>query len=140
MALPRRHPRRPSLSHPRPHKVRAHLPRPLLYLGVARPGHLARPRRYPPSPLPPCADAYPVAPQVPILKRVGEGGISSRSFLLTIGFIVTRIFLFRKQTRDRTVLYFGMFVVLLRRPRIPASAGACLRICHFVRSCRSQHW
>src|SRR6267143_1751516 len=38
---------------------------------------------------------------------VGIGAI-----LLTIGFIAVRIFLFRKQTTDRTLLYLGIYVIL----------------------------
>jgi hypothetical protein len=67
---------------------------------------------------------------------IGIGAI-----LLTIGFIATGIFLFRKQTTDRTLLYFGIYVILyavrvfLREPPLlsvfsisPAVAG------HFIRA------
>ena len=66
---------------------------------------------------------------------IGIGAI-----LLSIGLLATGIFLFRKQTRDRMLLYFGIFVILyavrvfLREPTIlsvfgipPAIAGHIIR-------------
>lgn len=67
------------------------------------------------------------------------------AILLAIGFIAASIFVFRKQTRDRTLLYFGIFVIVyairivLRDPVIlsgfgisPAVAGHIIRAITFT--------
>jgi hypothetical protein len=71
---------------------------------------------------------------------IGIGAI-----LLAIGFIAAGIFLWRKQTTDRTLLYFGVFVILyalrvfLREPVLlsvfaisPAVAGHIIRAITFT--------
>ena len=65
--------------------------------------------------------------------------------LLTIGFIAAGVFLWRKQTTDRTLLYFGVFAILyairmlLREPALlsvfaisPAVAGHIIRAITFT--------
>jgi phosphoserine phosphatase RsbU/P len=74
------------------------------------------------------------------ILSIGIGAI-----LLAIGFIAIGIFLWRKQTTDRTLLYFGIFVILyavrvfLREPALlsvfaisPPVAGHIIRIITFT--------
>ncbi len=66
-------------------------------------------------------------------------GISA--ILLTIGFIATGVFLFRKKTTDRTLLYFGVYVILygmrvfLRAsPLLPVFAISSAAADHIIRA------
>src|SRR5260370_25773594 len=74
------------------------------------------------------------------IVSIGIGAI-----LLTVGFIAAGIFLFRKQTTDRTLLYFGIYVILyavrvfLREPPLlsvfsisPSVAGHIIRTITFT--------
>ena len=67
------------------------------------------------------------------------------AILLTIGLIAAGIFVFRKQTTERTLLYFGIFVILyavrvfLRQPPLlsvfsisPTVAGHIIRVITFT--------